>query len=51
MAEVKANNVKIDLNKKLEDIVKEQKKTKEKTKPKPTVPQANPNLYPENPKE
>lgn len=50
MTEVKAKQVKIDMNKKLEDVVKEQRKNKEKTKPKPTVPQANPNLYPENPK-
>jgi hypothetical protein len=32
-------------------VVKEQKRIKEKTKPKPTVPQVSPNLYPENPKE
>lgn len=46
MAEVKAKEVKIDLNKRLDDVVKEQKKAKEKTKPKPTVPQVSPNLYP-----
>lgn len=51
MSEVKAHNIKIDLNKKLGDVIEEQKKNKGKSKPKPTVPSVSSNLYPENPKE
>ena len=50
MAEVKAGNIKIDLSKKLGDVIEEQKKSKSRIKPKPTVPQGPGNLYPENPK-
>lgn len=46
MSEVKAGNIKIDLNKKLSDVIEEQKKNKSKIKPKPTIPQAPSNLYP-----
>ena len=40
----------MDLNKKLVDIVEEKNKNKEKSKFKPTVPNAGSNLYPD-PKE
>lgn len=46
-AEVKASSIKVDLNKKLVDIVEENKKGKEKSKFKPTVPNAGSNLYPD----
>ena len=45
MSEVKASNIRVDLNKKLADIVEEKKNNKEKTKPKPTVPNVSNNLY------
>jgi len=45
MSEIKAKDIKIDLNKKLNDVLEEQKKNKSKIKPKPTVPVST-NLYP-----
>ena len=45
--EVKASNIRIDLNKKLVDVVEENKKGKDKSKFKPTVPNAGSNLYPD----
>jgi uncharacterized membrane protein YheB (UPF0754 family) len=51
MSEIKAKDIKIDLKKKLEDVIEEQKKAKSKMKPKLTVPSVGSNLYPENPKE
>ena len=51
MTEIKASSVKVDLTKKLDDVIEEQKKNKSKIKPKPTVPNVGSNLYPENPKE
>jgi len=51
LAEVKAKDVKIDLTKKLEDVIGEHKKKIEKERPKPTVPKIGNNLYPDNPKD
>lgn len=50
MAEVKANNINVDLKKKLETVMEEKKKNIGKSKPKPTKPEVGANLYPD-PKE
>jgi hypothetical protein len=51
LSEVKASNIKIDLNKKLGDIVEERKKHQSKGKSKITEPKAPNNLYPDNPQD